>query len=401
MEEKDLSVLFYYYHSKLQETPTSFHRYLYKLINWDARLIGIKGARGVGKTTLILQYIKENIPNQDEALFVSLDNIWFSMNTLYSLAIYARSHGIKYLFLDEVHRYKNWAQEIKMIYDSMSDLKVVYTSSSMLEIERSKADLSRRQDIYHLFGMSFREFLEYEGIANLQSVGFEQLLSHHVAMAMTITRDIKVLPLFEKYLKGGYYPFYQEAKTEYWARLQDVVNIIIDIDLPAVAEVSFESLEKTKRLMMYIAQNKPLEIKLSTLFQAIDTSRETGLFLINMLEKADLLMLFSTKKPNYKNLKIPEKIYLQNSNLMQALTQCIDTGTARETFFLNQLRVGHSVLMPKEGDFRVDDKWLFEVGGANKSFKQIADIPHSYLAVDNIEIGYGCRIPLWMFGLLY
>ncbi|MCD8385649.1 MAG: hypothetical protein LUD17_02035 [Bacteroidales bacterium] len=218
---------------------------------------------------------------------------------------------------------------------------------------------------------------------------------------MDITSKIKVLPQFEKYQQRGYYPFYKEAGAEYWSRLQEVVKIIIEVDLPAVTEISFPTMEKTKQLLMYIAQSKPLEVKLRTLFSAIETSRETGLFLLNMLEKADLLMLFSTKKPNYKNLKIPEKIYLQNANLMQALTKTADVGTARETFFLNQLNVSHSVLMPKTGDFKVDDKWLFEVGGANKTFDQIANLPDSYLAVDNIDMGYGHRIPLWMFGLLY
>lgn len=401
MEEKDIEVLIYYYHLKLQETTTSFHRYLYDQINWSSRLIGIKGARGVGKTTMILQYIKEHFSNVDEALYASLDNMWFSVNTLYSLAIYAHTHGITHLFLDEVHRYKNWSQEIKMIYDSMPDLKVVYTSSSMLEVERSKVDLSRRQSVYHLYGMSFREYLEYEGVVAIEPMSLETLLSQHVKIAMDITSKIKVLPQFEKYQQRGYYPFYKEAGAEYWSRLQEVVKIIIEVDLPAVTEISFPTMEKTKQLLMYIAQSKPLEVKLRTLFSAIETSRETGLFLLNMLEKADLLMLFSTKKPNYKNLKIPEKIYLQNANLMQALTKTTDIGTARETFFLNQLSVNHSVLMPQTGDFNVDDQWLFEVGGANKTFDQIANLPDSYLAVDNTDMGYGHRIPLWMFGLLY
>ncbi|MCC8113918.1 MAG: hypothetical protein LIP03_07965 [Bacteroidales bacterium] len=229
----------------------------------------------------------------------------------------------------------------------------------------------------------------------------DEILEKHVAIAMDITAKIKPLPLFAEYQHHGYYPFYKDSSIDFLLHLLRVVQNVIEIDLPAVCDISYVTVEKTKQLLMYIAQNPPFEPKLSTLFKAIEMSRDNGLKLINLLEKADLLMLFSTKKLNYKQLVIPEKILLQNANIMRALSEKNSSGSAREAFFLNQLRQAHQMRMPPSGDFFVDEKYTFEVGGPNKTFDQIANLPDSFLAIDDIEIGYGHRIPLWMFGLLY
>jgi len=385
----------------LQAVSTTFKRYLYGKINWEVRLIGLMGARGVGKTTLLLQRIKEAFPNVDDALYVSLDDLWFRSHSLLALAEYADTHGISYLFLDEVHRYQDWAQSLKTIYDAYPSMHIVYTSSSMLEVDHSKGDLSRRQSVYHLQGLSFREYLLFGGYGDVPCPTLEELLGNHVPIAMQMTGRMKVLQLFEQYCRHGFYPFYKEVGEEYHDRLQEVVRTVIDVDMAAVAGVTYATLQKAKTLLMVIAENVPMTPNLTALFSQIETTRDVGLKLLNLLERADLLLLLSSKPKNYKNLKLPEKIYLNNGNEMYALTSHVNMGCLRETFFLNQLRCGHEVGMPKQGDFIVDNKFLFEIGGKGKTFKQIADIADGYLAVDNIETGHGSRIPLWMFGLLY
>lgn len=401
MEELELEVLYNYYHRKLQAVSTTFKRYLYNRINWNARLIGLMGARGVGKTTMLLQRIKETFPNIDDALYISLDDLWFKSHSLLELAEYADTHNINYLFIDEVHRYQNWAQSLKTIYDAYPNMHIVYTSSSMLEVDHSKGDLSRRQSVYHLQGLSFREYLVFEGYSDIPCPTIEQLLASHVSIAMQLTGRMKVLQLFEQYCHHGFYPFYKETGEDYHNRLQEVVRTVIDVDLAAVAGVTYTTLQKAKTLLMIIAENVPMVPNLSALFFQIETTRDVGLKLLNLLERADLLLLLSSKPKNYKNLKLPEKIYLNNGNEMYALTPRVNIGCLRETFFLNQLRCSHEVSMPNQGDFLVDGKHLFEVGGKGKSFSQIADIANSYLALDNIETGHGNCIPLWMFGLLY
>lgn len=401
MEDLELDVLYNYYHRKLKTVSTTLKRYLYNSINWNVRLIGVMGARGVGKTTMLLQRIKETFPNVDDALYISLDDLWFKSHSLLDLAEYADTHAIKYLFIDEVHRYPDWVQSLKTIYDAYPDMHIVYTSSSMLEVDHSKGDLSRRQSVYHLQGLSFREYLLFEGYGNIPCPTLEDLLTNHVTLALQLTGRMKVLQLFEQYCSHGFYPFYKEAGDDYHDRLQEVVRTVVDIDMAAIAGVTYATLQKAKTLLMIIAENVPMTPNLSTLFSQIETTRDVGLKLLNLFERADLLLLLSSKPKNYKNLKLPEKIYLNNSNEMYALTSHVNIGCLRETYFLNQLNCSHKVSMPKQGDFLVDDKYLFEVGGKSKSFSQIADIKNSYLAVDNIETGHGNRIPLWMFGLLY
>lgn len=401
MEDRDVERIYRGYQRRLKETPLSFTRFLYEKINWNDRLIGIKGARGVGKTTLMLQHIKRNFEQTDRALYVSLDNLWFSVHSLDDLVEYHYTHGGTHLFIDEVHRFPQWQTMLKNLNDDYPDLHVVYTGSSMLEIDIRQGDLSRRQMVYQLAGLSFREFLEFECGMSISKFELTDLLQNHVTIASGITERAKILPLFEKYLRMGYYPFYKDTYEGYDFRLQEVVRQIIESDLPAVEDVQYVTIQKVKKLLMILAERVPHTPKMNELYKELETNREQGLKMLYVLERAGLLALLTTQAKNYRSLSRPDKIYLDNCNLMYALSPHVDIGTMRETFFFNQLSVAHELLLPLQGDFYVDRHYLFEVGGRTKNFDQIKDVPDSFLAVDGTEIGHHNRIPLWMFGLLY
>jgi hypothetical protein len=305
------------------------------------------------------------------------------------------------LYLDEVHRYENWAVNLKNIYDNYPDMSIVYTSSSLLIMDNAKVDLSRRQTTYTLGGLSFREFLALEQVIYLEPIPLTELLKNHVSHAMRIVKEIKVAPLFEAYLEHGCYPFYRESVEDFAPRLREVVSLVIDTDLPSVENVSFETVRKVKRLLMLISERVPFVPNMSELWKQLETNNELGLRMLYALDKAQILGLLTSKAKNYKYLFKPDKIFLGNPNLMHALCSVVDTGNERETFFFSQLSLANDLKYPKKGDFLVNDKYLFEVGGKRKNFEQIADVPNSFLAVDDTEVGVGNRIPLWMFGLLY
>ena len=400
MEYTDIQPLLNVYHRKLAATDLRFKRYLYNEINGNVRLVGIKGARGVGKTTLLLQHIKDSFENVDDALYFSLDNLWFDNHRLEDLIEFLYTHGIVNLYIDEVHRYKNWSSLLKNFYDNYPDLKIVYTGSAMLAIDNSVADLSRRQSLYTLNGLSFREYLEYEDVT-VSSVRLEDLLKNHVQIALDITSKVKVLKYFDLYLRSGYYPYYKEAGDDYLMRLGEVVRLVIDDDIPSVEEITYTTAQKIKKLLMVIAQNVPLEPNINKLASQLESSRDQTLKMLYWLDRAGLLWLLTEKQKDYKHLLGPKKVYLNNPNLMFALSGNVSEGTMRETFFANQVGTVADLIMPKQGDFLVDETYLFEVGGSRKTFDQIADILNGYLAIDDIEVGNGNRIPLWMFGLLY
>lgn len=401
MEQAEIQPLYDSYHRKIAKVDLRFKRYLYSQINWKARIISIKGARGTGKTTMLLQHILENFEDIDQTLYASLDNLWFATHSLMELVDWADRHGISRLYLDEVHRYELWSQSLKNIYDDYPDMSIVYTSSSLLVLDNATVDMSRRQTPYTLYGLSFREYLELEGIFKTEAISLDDVLMHHVKKAMNIVGRIKVAPLFEAYLAHGYYPFYRESLEDFPSRLRETVTVVIDSDLPAVENVTYETLQKTKKLLMIISEHVPFEPTMSELWRQLSTDNESGLKMLYALDKAQVLALLTAKTNNYKSLSKPDKIFLSNPNLMHVLCPKVDKGNERETFFISQLRVLHDVRYPKQGDFLIDNKFLFEVGGKNKTFEQIADVPNSYLAVDDTEVGSGCRIPLWMFGFLY
>ena len=259
MELSDIRPIVDFYHSKLAQVTLDFKRYLYSQINWDARVIGIKGERGVGKTTMLLQRIKEKYVNTDDTFYLSLDHYWFKTHTLQDLVTFLHNHGITELYIDEVHKYPDWSSILKNLIDQYADLRIVYTGSSLLEIDNSKVDMSRRQTPYTLKGMSFREYLEYEGILKMEAVPLEALLSNHTTIALNIITKTKVLREFNKYLEHGIYPFYKEAGADFLVRLKEVVNTVIESDLPAVEKITYETIEKCKKLFMIIAENFPLQ----------------------------------------------------------------------------------------------------------------------------------------------
>lgn len=402
MDYTDIQPLLNTFHRKLAATDLKFKRYLHGQINWDVRLLGIKGARGVGKTTMLLQHIKETAGNLDEVFYVSLDNMWFQTHSILELVEFLYTRGVTRIYFDEVHKYPNWTVLLKNLYDNYPDLHIVYTGSAMLAIDHSKSDLSRRQSLYTLHGLSFREYLEYEGFLSMQPVTLGELLENHIGYAMEITSKIKVLKHFGQYLDSGYYPYYKEAGKDYLMRIGEVSQLVIDSDIPAVEEtITYTTRQKIKKLLMVIAENVPLEPNISKLAASLESTRDQTLKMLYWLDRAALLRLLTDKTKDYKHLTGPKKIYLDNTNLMNALGCKISKGTQRETFFANQAGAVSSLLMPKQGDFLADGKYLFEVGGQQKTFNQIADQPDSYLAIDDIEVGNGNRIPLWLFGCLY
>lgn len=401
MELADIRPIVEFYHSKLSQVSLDFKRYLYPQINWDSSVIGIMGERGVGKTTMLLQRIKEKYANPDDTFYISLDHYWFGTHELQDLIKFMYKRGITEFYIDEVHKYKGWSGILKTLVDELHDLRIVYTGSSLLEIDNAKVDMSRRQTPYTLKGMSFREYLEYDDILKMNAVTIEELLSNHVPIAMDIVSKTKVLVAFDTYLHTGVYPFYRDAGKDFLVRLKEVVDTVIESDLPAVEKITYDTVDKCKKLLMIIAENVPLQPNVDKLATSLGTTRDTLLKLLYNLDKAEILELLTVELKSYKKLVNPEKIYLGNTNLMYALSPKIEIGTLRETFFIDQCASVGTVQMPPKGDFLVNGKYLFEVGGEGKTFDQIADIPNSYLAVDGIETGYGARIPLWMFGLLY
>lgn len=389
-----------HYTRLLANTKLTKKRYLFYQIDWKNRLIGITGSRGTGKTTLLLQHIKQE-KMENTSLYVSLDNLYFAQNTLSDLAHEFYLSGGTHLFLDEVHRYSNWAVEIKNLYDSYPDLHIVFTGSSILEIYKAQADLSRRSIMYSLTGLSFREFLSFEDIVELPVYPLELLLSDHTAMASDIITQTKVLPAFRNYLQYGYYPFYKEGIEVYYDRIESIINVILENDLPAIVTLQHATLVKIKRLLTHIASLVPYTPNINDLSGIIETDRKSLLSYLQYLDRAKLLLQLHSDTKRLAELAKPTKLYVDNTNLLFALSKNTQSGTLRETFFANQLSHSHELTIPTAGDFLIDNTYLFEVGGKGKTFKQIRNVENSFVAYDDMEIGLGNKIPLWLLGLLY
>lgn len=397
-----MTSLYEKYIRKIEATPVKFTRSLMETIQWDARLIGIKGARGVGKTTLILQYIKKNIPIDQSSLYVSLDNIWFADNTLSSLADQFVKQGGKFLFLDEVHKYPNWSQELKNIYDDYPALKIVFTASSLLEILNARADLSRRAVVYTMQGLSYREYLNLKLGVALKKYSLNDMLSNHIAISREINETIKPLQHFDAYLKHGYYPFFQEVPELYFQRVEEVINLILEIELPLLRKVAIAYVTKLKQLLQIISESVPFVPNVSKLSERIGVNRNTFVSYLYFLEEAHIIRNLYKDAKGITQLQKPNKIFLENTNLQYALSpDKVNIGNIRETFFINQLSAQHTLEYIEESDFLVDHKFIFEVGGKSKTQAQIKNLNNSYLAIDAIEYGMGNKIPLWLFGFLY
>ncbi|MCC5931171.1 MAG: ATP-binding protein [Cyclobacteriaceae bacterium] len=390
-----------WFYSAVQRTNTTFKRYLWNEIRWENRLIILLGARGVGKTTLLLQYIKLQLPINQQTLYVSLDDIYFSNHTLVDFAVEFVREGGKYLILDEAQKYQNWSREVKNIYDNFPDLKLIVSGSSTIELLRSEGDLSRRALYYKLNGLSFREYLNFELNQNAASYTLQEILSNGLQISLELTNQISIHPHFSNYLHAGFYPFYKEDKAMYHKRLQQVINTVMDVDLVDSFQIDVGATHKVKKLMAEIASLVPFKPNIKKLSEQLGISRDTLIKYLQLMDRADLLRLIYSRTKGISALNKPEKIFLNNPNLAYALSDDVNKGSLRETFFVSQLSTRHKVRYAEAGDFMIDDQWTFEVGGKGKTGKQIAGLENAKIAADDIDIVQGNKIPLWIFGFLY
>lgn len=378
----------------LSETPVNFHRYMYERIDWSDRLIGLKGPRGVGKTTLLLQRAKE-VLDRDTTLLVNADDLYFTTHTLVDLADEFVRTGGKVLMIDEIHKYKEWSRELKLIYDYHKDLKVVFTGSSILDIEEGEADLSRRVVPYEMQGLSFREYMKmFKGI-DLPLLNLDDVLSNRIV----VPEEFHPYVYFNEYLRTGYYPFSNESQFE--RRLAQVVNKTIEVDIPQYTDMTISAIRKLKRLMSIVSESVPFKPNYTSLSQVLGISRNLLPEWFVYMEKAGLIMQLRDDTGGIRGLGKVDKVYIDNTALMYMLgRENTDIGNVRETFFLNQTRVMHDVITSSVSDFQIG-KYTFEVGGKNKTQKQIAGVSDAFVVKDDIEIGYQNVIPLWVFGLMY
>ncbi len=383
-------------------TKTDCVRSIIQQINWNCRLISIRGARGVGKTTLMLQYLKLHNIDYKTMLYISLDSNYFTRNNLLDFVETFYKQGGQHLFIDEVHKYPQWSNEIKEIYDTYPDLKVVISGSSMLDILNADADLSRRCIPYEMQGLSFREYLAMVHKIELPSITLTDLLSNPGAFCDKVNASCRPLAYFNDYLKHGYYPFILEGEQEYPIRIDNVVNFIIDVELPQLCGVEVSNLRKIKALITILASAVPLQVDITKISAAIGVARTTLLSYFQVLNRSRLLNLLYSGDDTIKKMQKPDKIYLENPNIIDVLSLTGgNIGTIRETFMVNQLSYMHNIEYAKSGDLVVDKHYTIEIGGKSKDGKQIANIDNSFIAADDTEYAYGNKIPLWAFGFLY
>ena len=385
----------------IELTDTDFIRSQITLLQQEERLIGIKGSRGVGKTTLLLQFAKTQLA-QRKKLYISLDNPYFAKNNLFDFVDEFVKNGGEYLLLDEVHHYKDWSLALKNIYDNFKNLKVVYTGSSLLHLTKGIADLSARSVSYTLQGLSLREYINLTEKTDFQKITLDEVLKNHIEISKSIISKVKPVLKYNEYIQVGYYPFFLENKDNYLFKLIETVNQILEADLPFVAKISYANINKLKQLLQIISESVPFKPNLEKISSQIEISKNTLKDYLFYLQEAMLIQLLKSGKKINSNLSKPEKVYLHHPNLMFCLAnENTNVGNLRECFFLNQLYVINKVNYSEFGDFLVNNKFVFEIGGKGKTYKQIANIENSYVAADDIEIGFGNTIPLWLFGFLY
>ena len=386
------------YNKILNLTTTSYKRYFFDKVVFEDKLIGILGSRGIGKTTFLLQYLKEF--DFDKTLYFSADSIITSNVSLYDIAEEFSRYGGEILAIDEIHKIKDFEKELKEIYDFL-DIKVLFSGSSAISLEHNKADLSRRAVLYRFKGLSFREFLELKLNRKFDSYTLKEILTNHTKIAHSITQELKVFQYFKEYLEYGYYPYYFDSPKSYKIKVEEAINTVIENDLLYIFHIDISNIHKLKQLVKLLCISKPYELNLTNLANDIGITRDTlyryihYLTLGNVLNRVDLLI---SKQSTFKK---PAKLYLDNPNLTYTFCLHPHIGVIREQFFINMLSVNSKVNYSKIGDFLVDEKYIIEIGGAKKSFNQIKDIDDSFVVADDIEVGFGSKIPLWLFGFLY
>ena len=398
--------LFERHNDYLSMVPMNYVRNFMQQVHWESRLIAIRGPKGVGKSTLMLQYINLHFKIGDRhVLYCSADSNYFSTHTLVDLAEYFVKRGGLWLFIDEIHKYPGWSREIKEIYDLYGDLHIVLSGSSLIQINDGQADLSRRLLIFDMPGLSLREFIRIDQGLEINPISLEQLLEHPEEFCVRVKSLCRPLEHFDRYVQFGYYPFYFEGEKGYYARVENVINYIVDVELTKYRNLDVGYTRKIKALLQIISQMVPYEVDIAKLSKACGISRLSTLKYINNLEEACLIRRLFTDLGNVTDLQKPDKIYLDNTNLLYTLSpERPEIGTVRETFFANQLAsAGHKVEYAgyKKGDFRINGDIVIEVGGQDKGFSQVTEQDNAFVAADDIESAYMRKIPLWAFGFLY
>jgi len=387
----------------ISQVDMNIVRELMDKIDWQKQLVGIKGSRGVGKTTIVRQYIKKTYGVQPgEALYCVMDSIYFTTHSLLELAEKFYLRGGKHLFLDEVHKYSSWSKELKEITDLYPTLKITFTGSSLIQILNADADLSRRVLSYTMEGLSFREYLHfYKGI-KLPVHTLLEILNDPDSVCDEINKVCRPQQMFEEYLRVGYYPFYDGNETEYYSRIENIINFIVEQEMTQFCGVDPAFTRKLKAMLLFLAGNLPYEVNIAKLSSYLELNKNTVLSYLSSMQKAELLHLLYTDNKSVTKMQKPDKIFLHNTNMLYALAQDKVIGTIRECFVVNQLAVNHTVEYGKSlGDFKIDGKITLEVGGADKSFDQIADVPDSYVLADSMEYPVGKKLPIWIVGLTY
>jgi len=398
-----METLFKKHRKLISQVSTNIIREAMNTIPWEKHLVAIRGSRGVGKTTLMRQYIKLNYGIQaGEALYCLMDSMYFTSHSLLDLAERFHLMGGKHLFLDEVHKYPSWSKEIKEIIDLYPEMKVTFSGSSLLQILNADADLSRRVRSQDLAGLSFREYLRFYHGIELPVFKLEEILSNPDAICTRVCEACHPQPLFESYLRAGYYPFYDGDVEDYYSRIENVVNFIIDQEMTEFCGVDPANTRKLKAMLMFLCDNVPYEVNIAKLASYLELNKATVLSYLSGMKKAELLHLLYSSNVSVTKMQKPDKIYVHNPNILYALGSRENIGTVRECFFVNQLSKGHTVEYGKtSGDFLIDGRITVEVGGKDKSFEQIAGIPDSYVFADEMEFPVGKKLPLWLAGFLY
>lgn len=384
---------------KIASVKTDFKRFIYNKIEWKQPLILIKGHRGAGKTTLLLQKAKES---RQESIYLNLDDIYFETYRLIETIETLYDKGYRHFFLDEVHRYRYWSKDLKNAYDNFTDIEIVATGSSILEVNKGNADLSRRVVSYYLPGLSLREYLTLEHQIDFSVYQLKQITDNHHEIASAINDKVDILKAYHEFVQYGYYPFFKEGKKVYSQKLREISNLVLDVDIAPFEELSFSTVRNMKKLLFIIGQSVPFIPNITKLAEKLNVSRNTVLKILDLLSQARIISLLRRETKGISFLQKPEKIYLQNPNLSFTFSSNqTDAGNLRETFFFSQMEVQHEITSSRFGDFTVDDQYTFEIGGPTKTATQIKGVPNAYIAADGIKSSSGKKIPLWLFGFLY
>ena len=384
----------------LSQKVPEYKRFLFDKIDFNERLIGVLGSRGIGKTTLLLQYL-HSIFKEKKTLYIMADHpIVFELG-LFNIANEFQKKGGEVLIIDEIHKIKNFEIDLKLIYDSFFSLNVVFTGSNAVAIDNAKADLSRRAIIYKLPVLSFREFLELEINKKFETISLQEILENHVTHAIDILSKVKPFAYFEEYLKGGAYPFYKTSKNSYVQKLLNASMQILETDLPMIYAIEHDKINSLKKMMVMLCQSEPYDINISKLCSAVELNQRTLYKYLGILQASGLIRILGAKSTGISIISKPEKMYLDNTNLFSIFCNNSKIGTIRETFFASSVSYNHNINYPKSGDFILDEKYTFEIGGKDKSFKQIKDAKEGFVVSDDIEVGFDNKIPLWLFGFIY